>query len=206
VSQATNENIELFGGPVVEFMIEQEKALKVRRFAVVAAGNPDSVAELDGTIAAIRSAYLRILAAQHERQEARERHGKWLEIVPRCREAQDKFAQIGIDFEKANEKYFELESRAENARAKLLQARERRPKAESFPTPKELQKQAELEQKLEGAVSEIVAKVRAANERRHELQRQQWQCQQDLNTLLFQERNLRGRQETEPQPLLSAVG
>jgi hypothetical protein len=201
-----NENVELFGAPAIEFMIEQEKALKARRPAVVAARNPDSVAELDGVIASIRSAYLGILAAQHERQGARERHSKWLEIVPRCRAAQDEFAQIGIDFEKANEKYFELESRAEDARAKLLQARDRRPKAENFPTPKELQKQAELEQRLEAAVSAIVAKVTAANERRHELQRQQWQCQQSLNTLLFQERNLRGRQEVEPQPLLSAVG
>ena len=124
-------------------MIEQEKALKARRPAVLAAGNTDSLAELDGIVASIRKAYLGILSEQHERQEARERYRKWVAIVPQCRAARDEFAQIGIDFEKANEKYFELESRAENARGKLLQARDRRPKAESFPTQRELQKQAE---------------------------------------------------------------
>jgi hypothetical protein len=73
----------------------------------------------------------------------------------------------------ANEKYFELESRAKDARAEILQARDRWPNAENFSTDTELKKQSQLEQKLETVLSEIVAKVKAANEQRHELQRAQ---------------------------------
>lgn len=188
-----SEDVKRFDGEILAFLMEQKNALTARRPEILDLGDVDSLDELDGTLEQIGKAINAIALAQHEREQGRKRFNEWQKIIPRCRAARDEFARVSIDFQRAEEKYHELSSRGEDARSKVAQARDQRPTADSFPTAEELEKQALLEAKCESALAAVVAKVRAANEKRHELQRTQLEKKIELDQLLFQERNLRPR-------------
>jgi hypothetical protein len=196
---------ERFDVPIVQFLLGQLAILKGRRQDVVDSGDTIALDNLDGVIADADKAVTAIALGQHAREEARAKYEKWRAILPRCREALEKYEQVCRDLEKAIFKTSEMESRASHAFDLVMQTRDRRPQPESYPTDAEIQAHEAHERKAEGIHRERVAKLVEAKERQAVLTREQWQTRDAYNALEFQERQLRPRQDAQPAKLLSAV-
>jgi hypothetical protein len=194
VSETTE--VKRFDGEILGFLMEQKNALSALRPQILNEGSADTIDELDGTIEQVTAAINTIALAQFARQEAREKYAKWRVILPQCRAAAEKSEALARDVEHAAFKLSEMRSRADDAFDKVLQARDKRPRPEKFPTDREIQEQNKREQKTEANHREHVARVREANDAHQRLIREQWEHKLILDGLLFQERQLRPR---EPQ-------
>lgn len=199
--------VKRFDGEILGFLMEEKNRLAALRPQILDEGDVDALDELDGTIEEIGKAINTIALAQFARQAAREKYVKWRAILPKCREALDKSEALARDVERAAFKLSEMRSRADDAFDKMLQARDKRPRPEQFPTDHEIQEQNKREQKAEANHREHVARVKDANEAHAELIREQWQHKLVLDGLLFTERQLRPREAQTEQSIgeLSAV-
>ncbi|MGB8802711.1 MAG: hypothetical protein WCC97_18685 [Candidatus Acidiferrales bacterium] len=197
--------VERFDVPIVQFLLEQLASLKGRRQEIVDSGDTDALDNLDGVIADTNKAATSISLSQHAREEAREKYEKWRAILPKCRAALRKYEEICRDLEKAVFKTSELESRASHAFDIVCQTQDQRPQNSSYPTDEEIAAHEARVRSAESIHKERVAKLVAAKERQAVLTRQQWETRNEYNALEFQERQLRPRQDAQPAPLLSAV-
>jgi hypothetical protein len=186
--------VKRFDGEILGFLMDQKNALSALRPQILDEGDADTIDELDGTIEQVTAAISKIALAQFARQEAREKYTKWRAILPKCREAADKSEALARDVERAAFKLSEMRSRADDAFDKVMQARDKRPRPEKFPTDREIQEQNKREQKAEANHREHVARVKEANEAHARLIREQWEHRLILDGLLFQERLLRPRE------------
>jgi hypothetical protein len=187
------------------FLLEQKAALTERRKEIVALADSDLLDDLDGTLESVSAAATAIALAQLAREQAREKFARWKQILPKCRQATEEFEAICREVERAGFKLAEVRDRADRAFDKVMQTRDKRPKSEQFPTDHEIEEQNRREAKAEANHREHVARLKEANEAHEIALRNQWQTKLALDKLLFDERQLRPRQQAEPEPLLSAV-
>ncbi len=202
----TNET-KCYDGEILGFLMDEKNRLTALRPQILDLGDVDALDELDGTLEETKKAINAFCMAGFARREARTRYKKWEEIVPQCRAAVDKSDALARDVERAAFKLSEMRSRADDAFDKVLQARDKRPRPEKFPTDHELQEQNKREQKAEANHREHVARVKEANEAHQAIIREQWQHKLVLDGLLFTERQLRPREAQTEQSIgeLSAV-
>lgn len=196
---------ERFDVPIVQFLLGQLAILKGRRQEIVDSGDTARLGDCDGVIADTDNAVTTIARGQLGREKAREQYEKWRAILPQCREALDKYEALGIQVERAGFKLGEMRSRVEDAFNKLLQTRDSKPTPERFPTDADISAYNAREQKAAAKHGEAVARLTASLDEHQRIYRQQWQHKLVLDKLLFDERQIRPREEPEPAKLLSGV-
>jgi hypothetical protein len=198
-------DVERFDGPILTVLLEQKATLTRRRPEVLAEGDANAIEEIDATIEQITEAMTTFSLAAHNREVGRERYARWQKILPECRQAKDRLERIGIDLERAALLVQTRESQRGSAFDLIMQTRDRRPQPSDFPSALEIREHNDRERAAESVHETALARLREAKEALRVLQRNQLEANDTLNKLLFNERQLRPREEMELKPLIHAV-
>ncbi len=198
-------DVERFDRPILTVLFEQKAILTRRRPEILADGDADALEEIDATLEQISAAMNTFALAAHNREVARERYVRWQEILPQCRKAKDELEQLGFALERAALLVQTRESQRGSAFDLVMQTRDRRPQPSDFPSALEIREHNDREREAEAVHETALARLREAKEALRVMQRNQLVANDTLNKLLFNERQLRPREEAAPAPLIHAV-